>query len=180
MARCQDSKYWAVVPAAGIGRRVGGAIPKQYLEVAGAPIISHTLSVLCSHPSIEQVVVVLAPDDPWWPVITSCSSPKPSFGIGARAPLTATGGKERCHSVLAGVQHLRALASGQDWVLVHDAARPCLAPADIDELISSVSADDAGGLLAAPVGDTLKQVGEDGYISSTVDRTGLWRALTPQ
>jgi len=164
------SRYWAVVPAAGVGRRMGADRPKQYLRLAGRTVLEHTLARLLGHARIAGVVVVLAADDPYWDE------------LGLRHPRLqrATGGAERCHSVLGGLRCLQGQAAAQDWVLVHDAARPCLHPSDIDRLIDGVGAGDCGGLLGVPVSDTLKRCDSHGRILDTVSREGLWRALTPQ
>ena len=164
-------RFWAVVPAAGIGSRMGGDIPKQYLPLLGRPIIAHTLARLCNHPRISGVVVVLAADDPWWPEI------RPAC---ARAPLVVAGGEERRDSVLSGLDALTGHASNDDWVLVHDAVRPCLRDEDIDRLIDALSADEVGGLLATPVRDTMKRAGGDNRVRETVSRASLWHAQTPQ
>ncbi|HEB57984.1 MAG TPA: 2-C-methyl-D-erythritol 4-phosphate cytidylyltransferase [Gammaproteobacteria bacterium] len=165
-----DSKYWAVVPAAGIGRRMGTEIPKQYLELAGKPVIEHTIERLAHHPMICGVVVALAADDPWWGQLT----------LELSVPLErVTGGAERCHSVLNALSLLKARGANDDWVLVHDAARPCLRLEDLDRLIDNVD-DEDGGLLAMPVRDTMKEADGDGRVAATRDREGLWHALTPQ
>jgi len=166
-----SAAYWAVVPAAGVGRRMGAQRPKQYLEVAGKQVIEHTLDGLRAHPRIAAVVVVVAAGDPWWERV--------AVPAGKRT-ITAPGGPERCHSVRNGLEVLAGMAADDDWVLVHDAARPCLAASDVDALIGAVGEADCGGLLGVPVGDTLKRVAEDGTVRATVPRDGLWRALTPQ
>lgn len=162
-------RTWIVVPAAGASRRVGGAVPKQYLSLHGRTVLEHSLRALLAHPAVTGGVVVLAEGDAGW------------SGVGAalRERLaTARGGAERCDSVLSG---LRALdAQPDDWVLVHDAARPCLALADLSRLIEACRGDAVGGLLAVPVSDTLKRAGGDRRVRATVAREGLWRAQTPQ
>ncbi len=164
------SRYWAVVPAAGVGRRMGADRPKQYLKLAGRTVLEHTLACLLSHSRIEGVVVVLAADDPYWDAL----------GLSDSRLQRADGGAERCHSVLGGLRCLQRQAAARDWVLVHDAARPCLHHGDIDRLIDGIGAEDCGGLLGVPVSDTLKRCDAHGRILKTVDRAGLWRALTPQ
>jgi 2-C-methyl-D-erythritol 4-phosphate cytidylyltransferase len=162
---------WVVVPAAGSGRRFGGERPKQYADIDGRPLIQWTLERLASHPRIEGLVVVLAADDPWWPGWTT---------IAGKPVLRATGGTERVDSVRAGLLALPPEVADEDFVLVHDAARPCLRHADIDRLLDEARPA-GGGLLAAPVGDTLKRAAADGtHVEATVPRAGLWRALTPQ
>lgn len=165
--------YWAIVPAAGAGKRLGSAIPKQYLPLLGQPVIAHTLATLLQHPRIDGAVVVVDTKDGWWPdVSASLDTPKPLW--------QAPGGAERCHSVLNGLEVLQARADPTDWVLVHDAARPCLTVADLDRLIEQLADDPVGGLLATPVRDTLKQADSSGCVGVTVDRSHLWHALTPQ
>lgn len=162
---------WAIVPAAGRGLRVGGPVPKQYLEIAGSPLVAYTLQALLVHPSLEGVVVVLAPDDAWWPGWTE---------IGGKPVLTCSGGESRAESVLAGLGALPESVRPDDFVLVHDAARPNLALDDLDQLLERGRNDPVGAVLAAPVRDTLKRAGSDGGIDGTESRERLWRALTPQ
>ena len=162
---------WALVPAAGQGRRFGGEVPKQYLEVAGKPLIVHALDALLAHPGIEGAVVALAADDPWWPGWTSLR------GKPVRA---CTGGAERADSVLAALRALPDTVSGETFVLVHDAARPNLRAGDIDRLLAAATRHADGAILAAPVRDTLKRADGDGRIEGTAPRERLWRALTPQ
>ncbi len=168
-----SSGHWAIVPAAGIGKRMGSTLPKQYLPLAGRPVIAWTLDTLLHHPLIDGVVVAISGEDEWWPEVAA--------SLAAVKPLrVTTGGAERCHSVLNGLETLRQHADSTDWVLVHDAARPCLAVADLDRLISELADDPVGGLLAAPVRDTLKQADSSGRVATTIDRSRLWHALTPQ
>ena len=161
---------WAVVPAAGAGRRMQTEIPKQYLPLGDRTVIEHALGVLCEHPRIAGVVVVTAPGDRWWPQL------RRGF---AKAPQRVDGGPERQHSVLNGLRMLTC-AGASDWVLVHDAARPCLTRGDIDRLINALGDHPVGGLLGVPTADTVKRVDADNNVIETVDRRGLWRALTPQ
>jgi len=162
---------WVVVPAAGRGTRFGGELPKQYLEVAGRPLIAHTLDALLSHPSVSGAVVVLADDDRHWHGMESG---------GGKPVMTCTGGAERADSVLAGLNALPDTVRADEFVLVHDAARPNLAHADLDRLLELGTGDPVGAILAAPVRDTLKRAGDDGGIDRTEPRERLWRALTPQ
>ncbi|MGN6740524.1 2-C-methyl-D-erythritol 4-phosphate cytidylyltransferase [Dyella sp.] len=163
---------WCVVPAAGRGMRVGGATPKQYMDLAGAPMIERTLDRLAAHPLIAGLVVVLAAGDVRWIDGFARTWSKPL--------LAATGGGERCDSVLAG---LRALpvdsVRPDDFVLVHDAARPCVRHDDITRLMESCRGTD-GGLLGAPLRDTLKRADEAGRSALTEPRDLRWRAFTPQ
>lgn len=164
-------RLWVVVPAAGRGTRFGSELPKQYLEVAGRPLIAHTLDALLSHPSVGGAVVVLAEDDRHWRGV-EWSDGKPV--------MTCIGGAERADSVLAGLNALPETVRADEFVLVHDAARPNLAHADLDRLLDVGTADPVGAILAAPVRDTLKRAGDDGGIDRTEPRERLWRALTPQ
>ena len=162
---------WAVMPAAGRGARFGGTMPKQYLEVAGQPLIAHALRALLSHPVVEGVVVALAADDAAWP----------GWDMFAGKPImTCIGGGSRDDSVLAGLAVLPDGVRADDFVLVHDAARPNLALADLDQLLERGRNDPVGAILATPVRDTLKIAGDDGGIDGTQPREHLWRALTPQ
>ena len=162
---------WAVVPAAGRGTRFGGAVPKQYLEVAGESLLAHSLRALLAHPAVEGAVVVLAADDTLWP----------GWNTFVDKPILACiGGDARSDSVLAGLAALPDSVRADDFVLVHDAARPNLGLADLDQLLERGRNDLVGAILAAPVRDTLKRAGDDGGIDGTQPRERLWRALTPQ
>jgi 2-C-methyl-D-erythritol 4-phosphate cytidylyltransferase len=161
----------AILPAAGIGARMGGKLPKQYLELAGATLLEHSLSALLDCPEISSVVVVLHAQDRRAADLSLLSDPRVRC---------VAGGTERCDSVLAGLDVLAERTPEQAWVLVHDAARPCVLAHDIVRLIREVSARAIGGILAEPIVDTVKQAGEDGLVSRTLDRNGLWRAQTPQ
>ena len=160
----------AVVPAAGAGRRMGTDIPKQYLKINGKAVIDWTLQTLLSHPDIEFLVVALSADDEYWPDTLSASDSRVR---------TVTGGEERCHSVLNALEALVPAAGEDDWVLVHDAARPCVRPDDISRLIRLASAG-VGGVLGVPVHDTMKRTDAEGGIIETVERKRLWHAFTPQ
>lgn len=162
---------WVVVPAAGRGKRFGGEVPKQYLEIDGQPLIAHTLRALLAHPGVEGAVVVLAEGDTDWPGWDEFSG---------KPVRTCIGGAARADSVLAGLDALPDSVRKDDFVLVHDAARPNLAATDIDELLERGRDDPVGAILASPVRDTLKRAGEDGGIDRTEPRERLWRALTPQ
>lgn len=165
-------RFWAVVPAAGAGRRMNADRPKQYLPLRGSTVLERTLRRLGSHPGISGTVVAIAPEDGYWPEIAPTLA-QPRL-------LVATGGAERCHSVLNALERLAERAADADWVLVHDAARPCLRLSDIDRLIALLSDHPVGGLLALPVTDTVKRAAPDGSVIETVEREGLWRAMTPQ
>jgi len=162
---------WAIVPAAGIGSRFGGAKPKQYLPIAGQPLLAHTLYALLSHPGVIGAMVVLAANDTYWP----------GWNYFVGKPLrTCTGGATRAASVLAGLQALPSDIRPDDWVLVHDAARPNLGADDLTRLLAMGRCEADGAILAAPVHDTLKRSTHEGHIACTEPRTQLWRALTPQ
>ena len=165
-----ESPVWCVVPAAGRGTRVGGDCPKQYLPLAGRPLIEHTLERLAAHPRIAGLLVTLSAADEHWPGITS---------LNGKPVLTAIGGVERSDSVMAGVDALPETVGVDDFVLVHDAARPCVRLADIGRLIDLASAA-GGGLLGAPLRDTLKRADAAGRSSLTEPRDQRWRAFTPQ
>lgn len=162
---------WALLPAAGSGRRFGGEVPKQYLVAAGKPLIKHALEALLSHPCIDGVVVALAVDDVRWPGWTSRHG---------KPVLTCIGGGERADSVLAALRALPDTVADDDLLLVHDAARPNLRADDIDNLVDAANACADGAILAAPVRDTLKRADSETRIAATEPRASLWRALTPQ
>ena len=167
-----SARFWLVIPAAGIGARMAADRPKQYLQVAGRSILEHTLQRFLDHPALRGVVVSLAADDPYWPVLAVASDPRIR---------RAAGGRERADSVLAGLETLKNEgAADDDWVLVHDAARPNLALEDLQRLLDSLADDPVGGLLAVPARDTLKRAGADGRVQETVDRSVIWQAYTPQ
>ena len=159
----------AVVPAAGGGSRLGAALPKQYLELAGDCMLHRTLDALLAEPRLSAIVVVVSPAD----------ARRPPVGrFDARVRFAAVGGATRADSVAAGLGQLAA--DDHDWVLVHDAARPGLSPAALARLIDAVGDDRVGGLLALPVADTVKRADASGRVLATVDRDGLWAAQTPQ
>ncbi|SFP43030.1 2-C-methyl-D-erythritol 4-phosphate cytidylyltransferase [Pseudomonas borbori] len=167
-----SAHFWALIPAAGVGSRMGADRPKQYLELAGKTILEHSLACFLDHPRLRGVVVSLALDDPYWPSLACARDPR---------IVRAEGGRERADSVLNGLQRLRELgAQDSDWVLVHDAARPNLTRSDLDLLLTELADDAVGGLLAVPVRDTLKRAGADGRVVETVDRAPIWQAYTPQ
>jgi 2-C-methyl-D-erythritol 4-phosphate cytidylyltransferase len=163
--------FWAVVPAAGVGKRMNADRPKQYLELAGKTVIEHTLLRLLSAQVFTAVAVAISEEDPYWPDLDVSAHKK---------IITAAGGKERADSVLSALKAIRTVASDDDWVLVHDAARPCITTIDIHHLIDSLKTDEIGGILALSSHDTLKSVQGDNVIVGTLDRSHIWRALTPQ
>ncbi len=164
------TKFWAIVPAAGVGKRMQADRPKQYLELAGKTVIEHTLSRLLEADIFSAVVVAISKEDPYWPELSISKQPK---------IITAAGGKERADSVLSGLKAINKQADDNDWVLVHDAARPCITASDIHLLVDSLLNDEVGGILALSSPDTLKQV-QGIAITATLDRCHIWRALTPQ
>jgi len=165
-------KYWCVVPAAGKGLRMGSDIPKQYLSIEGKTILEHCVERLASHSLVEKVVVVIGPEDLIWSQLPIADHPK---------VLATRGGAERSDSVLNGLQMLADFTEENDWVLVHDAVRPCVRLSDINLLIEGLSGkDEVGGILACPQHDTMKKVNQNAQVEETVDRSNLWRALTPQ
>ncbi|MDB4281926.1 2-C-methyl-D-erythritol 4-phosphate cytidylyltransferase [Paraglaciecola sp.] len=165
------TSIWAVVPAAGSGRRMTTEIPKQYLTVSGASLLEHTMRALLASSQIRGVVAVIDPSDRRADQIASLSDPR---------VFTAAGGAERVDSVLSGLQYLNGVADDDDWVLVHDAARPCLPIAVLTRLIDHVVDTAQGAILAQPITDTIKRCSEAGMVIETLDRNALWRAQTPQ
>ena len=162
---------WVIVPAAGRGTRFGAGTPKQYQTVAGLTLIEHSLRALLGHPEVDAAMVALSPDDPFWAGWREMAG-KPIY--------TCLGGAERADSVLAALQALPATVSEDQWVLVHDAARPCLRAVDLSRLLAIGRADPIGAILAAPVRDTIKRADGEGRCSMTEPREALWRAMTPQ
>jgi 2-C-methyl-D-erythritol 4-phosphate cytidylyltransferase len=171
---------WAIVPAAGRGTRFSesreagprpAVLPKQYIEVDGEPLIVHALRALLSHPAITGAVVAIAAGDPDWAGWTE---------LEGKPVIACTGGDTRAASVLAALEALPDSVRADDFVLVHDAARPNLSRDDLDRLLERGRADPVGAILAAPVRDTLKRAGDEGGIDGTEPRERLWRAFTPQ
>lgn len=164
--------FWALIPAAGVGSRMAADRPKQYLMLEGRCILEHTLDCFLGHPQLRGLVISLAQDDPYWSVLACAGDPRIS---------RADGGRERADSVLGGLLRLIELgAQDDDWVLVHDAARPNLTRDDLDNLLLTLADDPVGGLLAVPVRDTLKRADSAGRVAKTVDRAAMWQAYTPQ
>lgn len=156
------------MPAAGVGRRFGADRPKQYAPLCGRTVIEWALAPFLMDSRCAGAVVALAENDPYWKEIAP-----PNV-------LVTAGGLERSHSVRNGLTALADRAGRDDWVLVHDAARPCLSRQDLDRLLMTLADHPAGGLLATPAADTLKRADTSLEVQQTVDRAGLWRALTPQ
>lgn len=167
--------YWAIIPAAGVGKRMQSDCPKQYLLLDEFSILYHTLSIFINHSQISGIVVAISDGDEYWPETYS------QLNTSDKPILVAPGGKERSDSVLSALNYLNEYRDQQDCqVLVHDAARPCLLAKDIDNLIEELNEHAVGGLLGIPVVDTLKRCGNNNQVIATVDRQQIWRALTPQ
>lgn len=163
-------KFWLVIPAAGVGSRMGADRPKQYLALNGKTIIERTLERLLGFNTWSGVFVALGENDSYWGHLPIAGDARIS---------RVAGGKERADSVLNALNHILPLASPHDWVLVHDAARPLITEASVQKLLS-ISHSAVGGVLAVPVSDTLKTVNSANEISATLDRRGIWQAQTPQ
>jgi 2-C-methyl-D-erythritol 4-phosphate cytidylyltransferase len=162
---------WVIVPAAGVGARMGGTLPKQYLALAGQTVLAQTLQRLARLPGLGRIVVALHPEDPCWH----------SQSLPPQLPLSiCTGGRERSDSVLNALQSLQGVAGEQDWVLVHDAVRPCVRLSDIARLLQQIDGHACGGLLGVPVSSTLKRSNAQGDIVATLPREHVWQAATPQ
>jgi 2-C-methyl-D-erythritol 4-phosphate cytidylyltransferase len=167
-------RYFLVIPAAGSGRRFAASVPKQYAALGSSTVIEHALAPFESDPDCTGIVVVVADDDTMWPAIAARRT---------RLIETAPGGAERVHSVRAGLRVLAKHAREDDWIMVHDAARPCFAASDLARLKKELAAHEVGGLLAVPLADTLKRAAnaaDPPAVEGTIDRSGLWRAATPQ
>jgi len=168
----ENQKIWVVIPAAGVGKRMGLDTPKQYLLLNDEPVLKHTIDIFDKHDAISEIIVSVSKKDEYWSEL-SFNLSKPLHRV--------AGGTERCDSVLNGLIYLQSKASQDDWVLVHDAARPCLRHDDLTLLIDTLSEHEVGGLLAVPVRDTIKKSFSDTTtVETTVDRSNLWHALTPQ
>lgn len=169
MPPISDSRIFGLIPAAGTGTRMGSDVPKQYVPLAGRAMLEHAIDALLADARVGRVLVVVAAGDARYK----------QLGCGARVEFVAAGGGTRAESVRNGLARLAMNASAEDWVLVHDAARPCLAKDELTALIDALIDDPVGGLLALPIADTIKRE-DQGRVAQTVERTGLWRALTPQ
>ena len=169
----QSDKIWAVVPAAGVGSRMGLGIPKQYLNVAGKPIIQHTIELLLGLDQLAGVMVSISSEDHWFS----------NLNFNDERVSSTVGGATRAISVSNGLDALSQSAVKQDWVLVHDAARPCLSLNLLRDMVETIKVEPVGGIMAVNAKDTLKQAKiENGvsYINNTVDRSAVWQAQTPQ
>ncbi|MBO69030.1 MAG: 2-C-methyl-D-erythritol 4-phosphate cytidylyltransferase [Acidiferrobacteraceae bacterium] len=164
-------KCWAIVPAAGSGSRFGGTTPKQYIDLEGIPIIVRAVNALIKVEEISGIAVGISPDDKWW---AKCA-------INDRRVIGAfLGGACRAETVLRGLEYLESSASADDWVLVHDAARPCIRIEDIKRVIAMRSNGSGGALLGTPISETVKYANQDNLVEKTIPRSNLWLAQTPQ
>ena len=161
-------RYIAIVPAAGVGKRMGSDKPKQYIRIAGKTVLEHTVEHLLAANVFEQIILAVNTTDTYWESIELLKNPIIRI---------VKGGAERSDSVLAAMQSYTAKSN--DWVLVHDVARPCITPESIQFLIEHVKDHSVGGILAIPVSDTVKRVHNE-HVNETIDRRELWRAQTPQ
>jgi len=170
-----NPRFFLVLPAAGTGLRMQQTLPKQYLEVLNAPVLQHTLERIGSYPAFSAIYVAVAANDPWFSALAAALP----AGISAKL-FVVTGGEERAQSVANALDAMQTRADPDDWVLVHDAVRPCVSREDIDLLVTSLGKHPVGGILASPVRETLKRTDAQGNILATVDRRLLWQAATPQ
>lgn len=166
------ARFHVIIPAAGIGNRMAKAIPKQYLPLCGKPTISHCIQTFFACPRISSIHLALNPEDYFWRSL--------SLDANSRLHLHYTGGDSRAQTVLNTLEALRQQVDDDDWVLVHDAARPGLTGALLNDLLDNLENDEVGGLLALPLADTLKQSGADARVLNTIPRDALWQAQTPQ
>jgi 2-C-methyl-D-erythritol 4-phosphate cytidylyltransferase len=169
--------FFALIPAAGSGERMGGSMPKQYMPLNSVPMIAHAMMVLAREPRIARLFIVLSPTDKRWDNYEW-------QGWEERIEVLRCGGATRAETVLNGLDAISKVCAAADWVLVHDAARPCLPDEMLAKLLDEVADDPVGGLLAVPVADTLKRAATDdgpgARAEATVPRAGLWQAQTPQ
>ncbi|MRX28387.1 2-C-methyl-D-erythritol 4-phosphate cytidylyltransferase [Kangiella sp. HZ709] len=166
-----ENNIWAIIPAAGIGSRMGSDIPKQYLEIGSKTILEHSASNFLKHSQIYKVIIVLHPQDNRWHKLSVAKDPK---------IVTVIGGEERADSVLAGLEYIQQNGGADDWVMVHDAARPCLYTLHIDNLLQAKATSPDGVILAVPSYDTVKFVDKTQTIDRTIKREAIWLAQTPQ
>lgn len=165
------SRYFALIPAAGVGSRMASTLPKQYLPLAGQPMLLHSMAAFVASPDIAHVFIVVSAEDGWID-----SLPLPAD----RVTVLKVGGATRKDSVEQGLRAMASQTAEDDWVLVHDAARPGFDATLLQRLLNAVSQDEVGGLLALPVVDTVKKSDADARVERTVSREGLWAAQTPQ
>lgn len=175
MSKVGSESVWVIIPAAGVGKRMKSDKPKQYLEINHRTIIEHTLARFNQHPKVSGVIVALSSEDEYWNDLKIDHSDKPLY--------TVEGGEERSDTVMNALEYLLVVEklAEDSWVMVHDAARPCVSDEDINALLAIRESDCVGGILATPVRDTMKRSQPDSlHISKTEDRDDLWHALTPQ
>ena len=165
------SAFYALIPAAGVGARAGSAVPKQYAPINGRAMLLHTLAAFAAVPALAGIHLVISPEDEWLETLDRS-------GFQANCHIHRVGSTTRAGSVVNGLGAMQA--NPDDWVLVHDAARPCITPAMIEGLIAALKDDAVGGLLALPVPDTVKRASADGRVAETISREGLLLAQTPQ
>ncbi len=166
------ARFHIIIPAAGAGNRMATAIPKQYLSLCGKPIISHSIQTFFRSQRIASINLALSPEDNFWRSLT--------LDANSCLNLHYTGGESRAQTVLNTLDAMRPHVNDNDWILVHDAARPGLTLALLNQLLDALEEDTVGGLLALPIADTLKQSNEDSRVQNTIPREGLWQAQTPQ
>lgn len=166
-------RHYAIVPAAGSGSRFGSGTPKQYLDLLGRPLIHHALAALVACPAVDRVWVVLSPEDNEW-------NRHDWSDLGPKLETLRCGGATRADSVSNGLQAAAMVAADDDWILVHDAARPCISGEMLAALFAELAADPVGGILAVPVADTVKRADAEQRVAATEPRDGLWQAQTPQ
>lgn len=171
MSDAQQPSYFVVIPAAGVGSRMANDTPKQYIQIHGQTLLEYALTPFVQHAAVSRIAVALHADDAHWSTLSLRGHPKIT---------TTVGGETRAQSVLNGLHALHEHARDEDWVMVHDAARPGVRTAHIDRLMTAVSAHAVGGLLAVPVHDTLKKADDQHRVLETVAREQLWAAQTPQ
>jgi 2-C-methyl-D-erythritol 4-phosphate cytidylyltransferase len=164
------SLFHVIIPAAGNGTRMANVLPKQYIPLAGKPIIAHIIQTFFNHPRIASIHLALSPEDKFWPSL--------ALKTESRLHIHHTGGDSRSETVLNTLQAMRV--DNDDWVLVHDAARPGLSHASLNRLLDTLATDEIGGLLALPVADTIKKSNEVNLVNQTISRQNLWQAQTPQ
>jgi len=171
------TKIIVLVPAAGTGTRFGDAVPKQYLDISGHPLIFHTLLALTKVSRIDDITVVLSPDDNHWQNYQADWTL-----LGSKVSTARVGGNSRSLTVVNGLDAIasRIALGADDWVMVHDAARPCIRPELVEQFIDELESDSVGGLLALPLNDTIKFDDGNLRVEKTVSRERLWRAQTPQ
>lgn len=163
--------FWCVIPAAGAGSRAGGRVPKQYRPLLGKPMLLRTMERVASHPRIAGLVVALASEDPYWPGLVMCAG---------KPVRTCSGGAERADSVRSGLECLELAIDPRSWILVHDAARPCVTHDELTALLDAGTSHPVGAILGVPVRDTLKRSSDNRTIDATIPRENIWRAYTPQ